>query len=40
MSAFNGISLNAKISLGVAGFIMMTFFTVKLVLYLGYVNPL
>src|SRR6056300_2003611 len=39
MSAFNGISLNAKISLGVAGFIMMTFFTVQTCIVFGLCEP-
>src|SRR6056300_2034269 len=39
MSAFDGISLNAKISLGVAGFIMMTFFTVQTCIVFGVCEP-
>jgi len=39
MSAFDGISLNAKISLGVAGFIMMTFFVVQTCIVFGLCEP-
>src|SRR5210317_2003434 len=39
MSAFNGISLNAKISLAVAGLIMITFFGVQTCIVFGLCDP-
>ena len=39
MSALSGISLNAKISLGVAGVIMMTFFAVQTCIVFGLCEP-
>ena len=39
MSALDGISLNAKISLGVAGVIMLTFFVVQTCIVFGLCEP-
>ena len=39
MSALDGISLNAKISLGVAGIIMLTFFSVQTCIVFGLCEP-
>ena len=39
MKALSGISLNAKISLGVAGVIMMTFFAVQTCIVFGLCEP-
>jgi len=39
VKALNGISLNAKISLGVAGMIMLTFFTVQTCIVFGLCEP-